>query len=303
MCLPQWSLSSNIRGLSMINGEFNASNIRRDYGTRIALALALILGLFSIFLNFTDYQITASYVGLVAAWALIYGGNLHTDERHRQWSSVLVAVVLCVFALVSAIWLRTSFDSFVVSHAALLDRISSLLSIQIPRDFRFALPWLNMSILILMGILKLLISASARAIRIILKPNASKVASSPNYGAYDFLPGRGWRLIPKWEFAKHLCAAFTCMFALILISFWMVFDSVWSSVWIPILPACGLILFGEISAYLGGITGDVDESSFDGEAPDITVFANYEAVWKAMRKVWPDSWLASADRSIWGDKS
>jgi hypothetical protein len=239
---------------------------------------------------------------LLAGCFFLYGGNLASKERHRQWGSVLLALLLSAVAIGLTIWLRRHFDLFLRDYAVLLSWLGALFHIPLPQNLTFALPWLNLGLLLVMGIAKLLLSGAMRGIPLLLGVDAGKTLSTKSYGAYEYHAERGWVLIPRWMFVRHFNVALCSLSVLSLFVFWMALEAVWTSTWLPILPACLLLISGEIAAYLGGKSENEGEAELGGEDSESSVFANYEAVWQSMRKVWPESWLAAANREIWGSE-
>lgn len=266
----------------------------------------LIGGMLLVALSFALYvlnnQRAASFVGLVAVWLLLYGGNFELDERQRQWIFPIFAIALCIFFLVIVFWIQSNFDSFMRRHSTTMNWLSSTLNIPLPKDFNDLLHYLNMLLMLLMAVFKLSISGGLRTIRIFFRHDAGMLNSITKYGVYDFFPIRGWRLNSKWVYIHYFCCLMTLFSALALVAFLLVLNELWSLTWFPILPACSLIIFGEIAAYLGGSSKEIGQFEFDGAEVDITPFANYEQVWKSMRQVWPESWLAASNRDMWGDK-
>lgn len=284
----------------MSNG-FSLGNGRR--GVRpLILTVAMVLGVLSIVLHVLTNNRAASVVGLVAAWLLLYGSNFEFDERHRQWIFPVAALSLCIFWLVIVVWLQANFDSFMRGHSTLLNWLGSIFNLRLPQNFGEALQCLNMLLIVLMGVLKLSIAAGIHVIRTFFKPDAGMLNSITKYGVYDFFPTRGWRLISKWVYVRHFCCAMTFSSAFALVALLLTSNGTWSFTWLPLLPASGVLIFGEIAAYLGGRSGEMRQFEFEGGEVGITPFGNYEQVWKSMRQVWPESWLAASNQDMWGDK-
>ncbi len=252
-------------------------------------------------LNHIGYGEVSPYALLLAALLLIFGGNLDSGMRHRQWPALLAAVIVCLAAFVLSLWAKarlTEFGDYFGDFLLILAQLAG----QDSRAWASALGdallmILNLFLLFSMGLLKLVLSLGMRASRRFLGEKAGQTATTS--GAYDFLPARGWRVLPCWAFARHLCVALTVMSVALLGLFWLELDGVWRCSWVPVLPAITLILFGEAAAYLGGIPGGQGVTTIEGGDAAGAVFASYEDVWCAMRDTWSDSWLARASQDPW----
>lgn len=268
----------------------------------LSLLAALCSWLLCYLMDRWGYPEASPYFALLAACFFLYGGNLGSRERHRQWGYVLLALLLSAVAIGLVVWMRRHFDLFLRDYALLLSWLEASFQIPLPQSVSFALPWLNLGLLLAMGVAKLLLVGAMRGIQLLLGVDAGKTLSTKSYGAYEYHADRGWVLIPRWMFVRHFSVALCCLSVLSLFVFWLALEDVWTSTWLPILPAVLLLISGEVAAYLGGKSDSEGEAELGGQDAETSVFANYEAVWKSMRKVWPESWLAAANRDIWGSE-
>jgi hypothetical protein len=253
-----------------------------------------------VILTKSDMHEPVPYLALLASALLLHAGSLPVDQRQRQWPALVIALVLCFVAVLGYAWVARHVSTFLHEFDWLLRPLGDLLGIS-PTGGSVTpelLGLLNIALMLCMAAFKLLAAGTMQGLSKVFGAEAG-TQSAARYGAYDFQPQRGWRLLPEWVFARHFSLALTGFSLAGMVLFFMEIDNVWDASWIPVLPAALLILFGELAAYLGGIPGGQGESSFTGSDAGASPFANYEEVWKAMRKVWPDGWLAAANKDIW----
>jgi len=196
--------------------------------------------------------------------------------------------------------LREDFSSVVSANASFLVEIAGFLGVSLPGEFGLALIWLNIGLMFCLGVAKFLLLGVMTGIRSILGEDAGQGSAASIYGAYEYRAGEGWVLISAWYFIRHFSVALCALSIVAVFFFWMAAEGFWSIEWLPVLPACLLLISGEVAAYLGGKAGKAGKVSIAGGNAQAESYANYEVVWKAMQKVWPDNWLAASNRDLWG---
>lgn len=273
----------------------------RNHGVWLGAGVGLLL----LCLVFTQSGLhePVPYLALMASAMLLHSGNLPIDLRQRQWPALLLALIFCLVVVTGYAWVARHVSAFLREFDWLLRPLGDLLGI---RPALWAggsvtpelLGVLNIALLLCMAAFKLLAVSAMLGLSKVLGAQAG-TQTVARYGAYDFQPQRGWRLLPEWVFARHFSLALMGLSLAGIVLFFMEIQGVWDAHWTPVFPAILLILSGELAAYLGGTPGGQGESSFTGSDAGASPFANYEEVWKSMRKVWPDGWLAAANKDIW----
>lgn len=276
-----------------------AERLRRSSMLVFGVAMGLSLALF-----YSGDSGMAQYLMLLAAAALICAGNLGSRERHRQWLLPLLAIVAVIALAILAARIRGGYLALLQYLDYWIRLIESWLNVQFPRDIVGLLALLNGFLLFAWGGIKLFVAGIIRVRDLLPLLSRSKrpdVASS--FGAYAFSPLQGWYLQPQWYFARHLSIGLTLLSGLGFLACWLVFTGSMQATWVPILPAAMIVLFGEIAAYLGGEHDPAGDIRFGGEDVLASPWANYEAVWRDLRRsFWVRQWLAAGNRFLWGNR-
>jgi hypothetical protein len=275
----------------------------RDLLPALALFVAVVTSGACVALNYLDERELASHLGLLAACSWLYSGNLPVQDRHRQWWVMALNLLLCQAVLGLAYWVKLHSGRWLSQMSPFFSWIADALNIAAPTTIADAVLWLNYLLFALAALLKQLLRGSMLATRLYPGSKAGKARLTPQQGAYDFAPERGWQLMPKWSFARHFLVATTALLTLALATYWYFLVTLGELPGAPLLPVCAYISFAELAAYLGGKSQGQFGGSVGGESTQFSPFANYEAVWIAMRKLWAQHWLAAGNRDLWGKKS